>query len=443
MFRTGFVLGLTLWSTSLFAQINPPPGVRFANSTFHDVFLKCPERIWPGMDWSQLQLMFVSGEKHQAWLVSASASAAEALRFKDLPLKAHADIFEIFEYREKTTIAVNLEAYPEEGADYPLAIAAHELLHEIAQPGWAALSKAKGDLVPFSSDARYLRIMMYEALQKYADGDSEKIQEAKHWFALWSREFPEEVQFASDANEGTATYAEVMSQILGHSGCNAPAARVDRERQKWIDKHLANSDGLNAEGYYMGAAAGFLLDRKEAVWKTRVAAGETPLHILFDDVPDKDVSDNKKRRAEIASDVESQTGDARAWIGAFETELADPNYVRVALPQAWQDRVISYWGEFIPKQNLTHVYRIFNVDQSFSPPHGTAENILLAESKMALSMEEKDSPCPGSSTFFLVRAAAIVSNNKQLTADSEGVVFKIVGEQKIQSGFRYICTRPE
>jgi len=435
--RALFLLLFTGYSLSAFATTNEEWAVDGARA-FHEVLLRCPERLWPELDWSQTQFLFASGKSKQAWLIGAGAPQPEVLSETEVPPVAYSAAYSFFEFRGKTTVTIGLDMpfYDENMSPFDLAV--HEMFHHYGQKGWKRSGGGRGTLVPLDFEPRYIRAEMLSAL-KAAYQDPTQLRVAADWYQEWSTRFPHELQSTTDGYEGTANYVETMSRILQRKTCAATDQTVQQEIAARLDR-FQSSPGMpfDAEGYGLGALAGMMMDKLGMDWKGGVALGITPLSQLLAGKATSLPVSHPQLRAEFQKKYAELNLEIDQWRLPFEQKLGSTNYVRVAVPGNWGEGAYSPKGFYIPKEDPKALYTPFNGEHRFESK--TGEWIVAADSTVGYSREGLEI-CPSTNWYFLVPRSAISEVNGAFRVNDGEVTFDVGGAyQTGGDGFTYLCS---
>jgi hypothetical protein len=198
----------------------------------------------------------------------------------------------------------------------------HEAFHYYGQAQWSVLDmqvQLKGEVYPLSTNARYARAMLLQALLAAVvdkEQRSSLLGQAVFWLNRWRGQAPleDQVGFGNDLIEGTAAYVTLVSGALAAAQMQADLAGTGVDVAE--NTHDADVDGKtprieygpgyrdylirfiqgfyrqatllgwDAEAQYIGALAGVLLDlsRDPAMWKEAAAEGVLPLDMLLGQV---------------------------------------------------------------------------------------------------------------------------------------------------------------
>jgi hypothetical protein len=169
----------------------------------------------------------------------------------------------------------------------------HESFHETEQIKWATSSdvpNASRDEFLGDVDARAKRSLLQKQLLAAiaTPGDTGLVLDAVATYKDYKERFPEDYKNALffDRIEGTAYYYEIISCLYAaYPGTVVDSASLDRALSLLATREdVYVSLGLVTEGYNVGGFAGFLLDRVEPDWKSRLMkeADLSPMEMLLE-----------------------------------------------------------------------------------------------------------------------------------------------------------------
>lgn len=408
-----------------------------AERSFHEVLLTCPERIWPGMDWSKTQFLFASEESQKAWLVGANSKKAELLQNAEVPPVAFKAVFSFVEFRGLRTVTIGLDSGFFDAGLSPFNLAVHEMFHHEGQKGWKTGGGSRGTLVPLDSRPRYVRAEMLNEL-KSALQDSSRIVKAGEWYKEWTDNFAAEVASSTDGYEGTANYVEQLTGIFQKKGCGISESDLHAEIRASSDLfHISPGMELDTEGYPMGALAGFLMDLQGTEWKSAIPTGITPVTQLLNGKGSAAPVTNPELSAKYAKTFADLNAKIDVWRLPFESKLADAEYVRVSVPDAWGQGSYSPKGFYIPASRQELTYIPFNGEHKFAS--GKGEWITAADD--SVSYQGGEEVCANTAWYFLIAKKDIQESNGTFRLDTGEVTFDMGGEYKTGAdGFTYLCS---
>ena len=449
MIKSIVIACLCGFSAVSFAQ-SPPAGVLDAQKGFQEVLLGCPDRIWRGIDWSQTQMLLVSSQANQSWLIAPGAAAPELVPLAGFPPAVTHAAFFFFDFRGKTTITVNLDLpWIAGGQVSPFDLAVHELFHHVGQKDWRHEVAPRGTLVPLEARPRYLRAMLLRELQRAGQGAAATVAgqdqadaraAAAFWYRAWKAEFPAEYAARSDGYEGTARYVELRARQFLKLGCAATDSEIAADTAEWArGLGLDPRSGLDAEGYDAGALAGAILDVNGISWQDEAKTGRTAIDIL--DANESLVPARADDSALLARDTQllaEQNARIDLWRLPLEAKLADPAYVRLNVPSAWIQGSFAPMGFFIPRAAPDTTYIPWALRQVFSDL--TDGTIDVRAASVAVSERAGLSPCGESAWVMLVARDQIHEDRGTFRGRDGDTEFVVKGRMvKSDDGFAYLC----
>ncbi|MER7174999.1 hypothetical protein [Streptomyces mesophilus] len=269
-------------------------------------------RIWPGMDFSDHNLLISNGTSTYA--VNAKSTSAVALpelkkQRISVPLAGGFDVV-MWQGKKAVIIRPDERAAAErltqdptgltspDMASYVFELATHEQFHPYVQQGgphpWPSLKKAdaqvggREEIYPLAAEPRIQRAMIYNSLlaaYKEPARRDEQLAAAAYWHKEWAGQFPEEAQelLATDLLEGTAKYVEKTAVGMAHAADPTNAAQVSDYLASVLKPMKIASKGV--EPYAIGAAALLNADAIGLdVKKTLTVEPVTPLSLVLDGV---------------------------------------------------------------------------------------------------------------------------------------------------------------
>lgn len=416
------MLAVFVWL--LMSSVSHASPASAAKHGYQDVLLKCGQRIWPGIDWSKTEIK----------LYKRSGPAPK------LPPGALDGSFSIYERKGKTIIAIDQDAYSADGDDMPFAIAVHELFHMLGQNFWTMKQESRAEMIPLLPQPRLQRSMLFENLQAIALGDDEGLDQASFWYDQWKATAPEEALANVDNREGTAYYVEVSARALLQLGCDASEMTLQDWKNAWIlEQSSENVKGLDAEGYYLGAISGFLLDRGGSSWKDRMATGISPVEVLLETGKRIFADADPTLRQRVDGDVARANQEIESWTKPFETDLASFKFVRLVLPDTWGGQFRNYYGFLSPRLRPELDYAIFAENQKFNRDAQASDWIHMNLATMAVKDTGAQTPCGYDGVQIPVPASAVTWEKGRLTGSTDSLEFQFHGTEQLKDGLTYLC----
>lgn len=417
-----------------------------ASRVFHDVLLKCPARVWPGVDWSELQILFSDSRAKDAWLVGR-AYRQPARTTKDQTIE---DLFEpgftsgFLEFRGRHTLAVSTDPGSDEAA---VRTAVTGLFKEAAQAEWEnPVFDDRGHLFPLLPEPRYFRRMvqvhLLQAVELLAAGRDLRpaLETAAWWQARWKKYFPEELAFRTEASEGTALYAEQTARLLSSLGCSAsvPAFRDGLRRVARSELTLETGAFHAREGALIGALSSFLLSALQPGWQKRMNGRLMPSDLLLAGLGLRPEAEQGALLRQYREVVGRQQAKARARLEPELLRARDPGFVRVSVPSAWLKGELGVGESYVHRANKAFAYFFLDAAHQFEGDYG------LARLHARAALHQGPNPCGGGGLSFLVPASAVKAGppeglSRVYSGSFAGGSFRVRGVAKTLAGYPWIC----
>lgn len=409
--------------------------VQFASSVWQNTLIKCPEKIWPGLDWSNTGMLLVSRELKRAAFITA-AKNPETLRITSVPKDSvSVEDFKIISFRGKTVAVINYDKQVSADVSSPSVLAVHELFHKIGQVGWKLTATRRGDLFPFLAQPRIDRGMVMFEMQKYSEGDGFALPRAAYWYSKWKADAPDEISFATDTREGTARYVEIIAIEYARAGCEGniePFTLAEIRSLAPNDLH-----GLDGEGYALGSTAGFLLDKLKPDWKATVKFGPSPLELLFNGVQLQSGPEDFDLHLSISDRMDQANNEVGQIVKPVEDWLMDPDIFRVVIPETWSPDNVGLMATLIPRQAPNRSYLLFPYGQEFHS--GKGGWMILTNTTAGVLRPDEPAPCPRRGVEFLVPKTKISTQGTRYSAHTAYLDFDFVAQPVARGGLFYLC----
>lgn len=415
----------------------------YSHRAFQKVLLGCPERVWPGLDWRELQFLFSEASHRNAWLISADGSAPEEIR-KDQTIE---DIFEpdfkfgFLDFRGRRTIAVNTENLSPQRS---FRLAVHEFFKQVGQKNWHNPEyDDRGTLYPLLAEPRYFRRMAFDSLKSaYSEVAARRdpkahLSAAAYWLRRWQKKYPEELPMQTDSMEGTALYVEQMAFIHAEAGCGVRGERFFTAYFDYLNEEMEISARarLVEEGLPMGAIASFLLTATQGAWFGKMNGTLMPADLVLRGVPVVRQGPNESILADYNYEVGRQQNRAQRRLRSYLGRENEAKYVRVSIPHNWQKGGLPVEEAYVLRERLGTTLLVLNENARFNEDHGSIhlpEHSVLAQSH--------DNPC-GGLYHFLIPRGSITQKGTRFVASHGERSFSLTGGKKTLRGFTWICPR--
>lgn len=425
---------------------DPQHAAEASNRAYHEVLLRCPARIWPGLDWGDLQFLFSDSTSREAWLVG-KAYRAPARIVKDETL---ADIFEpgfslgFLDFRGLRTAAVSTDARDPDSA-FRAAVNGHFRLG--AQADWEdSAHDNRGTLYPLLAEPRYLRRMAVDsllaALDALHDGRDSRphLAAAAWWLARWKKSYPEELAMRTDTPDGTALYAEQMARLLGEAGCGARGEAFAEAYRLFVrpELSLSGQEGMPEEGAALGSISSFLLSELRPGWQREMNGRLVTSELVVKGIAPLAQPEDPALRALY----EAETGALQVRAARhLEPELAleaDSSYVRVSVPNSWMKSQLNLEESFVLRARRRYAYFFLENSHEFGGDYG------VAKLPGHTVLHQAPNPCGGNGLYFLAPASAITAEpprglSRVFRGAHGRTSFRLRGVSKNIRGFTWLC----
>ena len=239
----------------------------------------CPERIWPGLDWSKKSIIVAEPSRPSAYLLKNG-------QVKELPASvatSFGDSYDFGQWEGEDAVYVNLEMENVD-AETIFGLLVHEGFHHLAQrtpPLSAYHPQGREDRYPFKPEPRIQREELRLNLSNYLKTNaSTALGQAAFWH---SQAILNENSVGMDVTEGSAAYVENIALALLKHGCEADEAKIVAEMLEAIPARQQIGD-KGSEPYNLGPLA-FLVARPRMMENLALLDGTSGmLDVVFKDV---------------------------------------------------------------------------------------------------------------------------------------------------------------
>jgi|GEM_PF-3420075 len=424
----------------------PQAFVDATHTGYHKILLGCPDLIWPGSNWSNLNFLLFSHREKKAWLIGADFDQPKVLLASEFALPAQGLSYSFGEIESKTTVFLATDIYQgmDISASRTFRLGVHELFHRVFQKNWVKPSKSRWPEYPLEWKPRYLRRMLFDSL-KAALLSNQSMYPAIFWYQRWRIEFPEELSRATDGYEGSARYIDLQAATLSRLTCAATKDEVKADYLKYFAYLSFDTDmDLDLEGYYLGSLGLFMLDLRDGTknWTKQLPLGKTPLELLLNGYAHPGIADNDELAREYREKIEARNLEVEKVIGPEIDLFKSKDALRIAIPASWkQPDFYNTEQSYLVRELKNLEFSPLAASHSFSSQTGS---ITLSKGK-ALFIGESPalSPCPDHSLdFFLLAKAAVKSEGAIYSCDpSSGVSCNFIGSPRLRDGVTWICPR--
>lgn len=437
-------LALLLFSLPSFAT--SPDLAESSSRSFHRVLLQCPERIWPGFDWADLQILLSDSSSRDAWLVG-KAYPRPSHFLKDPTIT---DIFQpgfslgFLEFRGLHTVAVNTD-YRDSGASFRAAVNA--LFRDGIQSQWENPAfDDRGLLYPLLPEPRYLRRMLFNSLLAALDAHSSRKDPVPHlrgaafWLRRWKKKYPEELAFRTEAANGIALYAEQSARLLSEAGCGARGEALGEAFRLFVRPELSldTSATLSGEGAELGSLASFLLSRMRPGWQGEMNGSLMPVDLLLQDQDPVLQASDPLLLDEYRIAVAEQQRKAARRLEPVLSRDRDPAYTRVSVPATWIRSELGVEESYVLRSEKERAFFFLARGKDFSGEYGK----IRMPSRIAL--HQGPNPCGGNGLYFLMPSGSIsseqpIGNSRIFKGSYWGQSFRLRGTAVSFRGHSWVC----
>lgn len=440
-----FLVVLALFVTlSARAEDQLPPEVQKLAENFHKTMMKCPEKIWSNYKWDGIKVVLMYPSKINSWVWDASTNSIQAIPNRDLPDSAIGSTYDFFELNGQKSISLHLE----EAHAEVFKLGVHELFHHIGQENWSHNHRGRGTSYPLSGEPRFYRRMIYDNLKQYLhSGSQTNLRRAKYWFYKWSSEFSDETQSTTDGYEGTAEYVETMASAVAKLGCSAS----DEDIKAVVNEVIASKFGfsvagqylaLDFEGYEIGGLAALVLrfsGTELLDWNKRMAAGETPLQVLFERVVPQVEPTPEALRYKFLQTAQRVNEGLKPLLDNDIKNWTNRAYVRVTAPHNWlQSNLMPKF--FTRSSELNMELYPLSTEHHYVSHNDEGSDFRLQPNAIIFNHYTK--VCPNQFSFTLVPEQFVRQEEGPNTLATDSVVGRLVGEIKVdEQGFKFFCLK--
>lgn len=221
------------------------------NRTVYD----CPERIWPGLNWSTKPIILVDKAEDRAVLINAGS-------FENLPASVAQNMQSTFEFgvwQSQPALYVDVSEADSEFDFFELTV--HEAFHYFNQTDLRYDTDGRRGIVPINPEPRIQRESLANELSNFLlKSDVSALNNAKAWHLLHRSS---DESLGLDVVEGSAKYVEVVATALAQVGCSAPEVTLVNAAAE-IAAEIGTGFDQGGQSYKVGALA-LLVARKNNV----------------------------------------------------------------------------------------------------------------------------------------------------------------------------------
>ncbi|MGE3974133.1 MAG: hypothetical protein AB7F59_06370 [Bdellovibrionales bacterium] len=411
---------------------------------------QCSERIWPGFNWSTLEVVVVNSKKPTQKVISLGNQKVYEIVSSELPRGAFS-YYNFFQLKGKAWMSIAPDSFfgavaPQELpkaaletlVDSIFETAVHESFHLIGQASWKKNSGTRGTEFPVKWEPRYYRYMIYKNLEQaflHPGNLTSSLQKSAHWYSLWKKDFPSEVASTTDGYEGSAEYVNVIANALRVKGCNASEQVLREEIVSQVPKDLGrrlvqenNSFKLDDEGYPIGGMAAFILrfSYPQESWQKELSQGVTPLDILMRKVKAVAEPDEDSLIVQFQVKQESKNLEINERVSSAVELSKNSQSIGIDVPHTWYSGSYSPRGFFLEREsgNLFIPMRdsmTFKSDKTSS---------LTSQADAVFIQMKSLNPCSRQSWSFHILPSAITNNGNTIAINDGKFKGQLSGSYK-------------
>ncbi|MCC6278104.1 MAG: hypothetical protein IT289_09335 [Oligoflexia bacterium] len=376
------------------------------NKGFKEVLGKCPERLWPDLNYKDVQFAVALPKEKRAWLWNGKGDlkSFKKMNFDEVMAKASRNRFSVISINNRPTMFLDLEDLKSAKEAFELIV--HEAFHAFHQPRFTIpnASGRRGIPFPLSEKLPYFARMMLRTLTlglMHPELREQKLGEAAFWVKEIESYDPTELtrQRRFEISEGTATYVQAVSGILFDYGCKVSEHIV---RQQLIERTRSDAEGVQGAAaeyslglYRVGAAAlTYLRVTDTKNWERLVENGITPLEVLLRDKKPIASENDPAMLAHFKIDAEIGNQRVAVELSPLLDALNSKDALRLSVPSNW-GREFSTGGLYISGLAPNSIAALF-LTQSFK----NNESVLEVNGVTGFLMPE--TPCGGTQTVFVM-----------------------------------------
>ncbi|WP_413557243.1 hypothetical protein [Bdellovibrio sp. HCB209] len=459
--RFGTGLGPKLLALSMLLSVQAPaamekqyPNIEDTNrvaASLISVLGGCPDKIWPGLKLSKLDVLLVNKELPRQILVSTMNKTITTIPNEELPPHVFQAAYSKIPYQGREILYVDSQ-YGLSGSikrSITFGLAVHESFHMVDQRQWVQKRGARGTTLPLLASPRVARAMLYRNLVnvlKDKRNSAESLGKARFWYDEWLKADATEGVTTADGYEGTAMYVETIASLYDQRSCGATESELE---QLSFSTPVSNGSeavgfsGLDSEGYFVGGMASLILRFRypQLNWQALVATGENPLQTLMKNVvPVADQAD-ERLKSRIEQHVAKRSEQVEKFVAPARQAMSKDNAVYVAVPSSSMRTSFSPKGFFNDREGGVR-YIPMAEPLDFQLTQGARLRAL--EGSVFVEFEDSAPPCDDYGWQFVLESSEVVQSAQgQFTIDTKHFKGLVNGKVKLDSQNRqWICVQP-
>ncbi|MCB0386104.1 MAG: hypothetical protein KDD43_11985, partial [Bdellovibrionales bacterium] len=374
------------------------PRVKVLGDGLANALLECPDRVWPGMNWQNPQVVFSDHQAKEAfvWNEYGSKDRIQSIDINLLPPSMAFGFYANGEWRGREALAINLfytgmmPAGPMQ-KDFALTLATHEGFHFYVQTQWS-LPEDQGSRAteyPADWEPRHLRFEMLNALVEAFEKGSHLpvyLSAAAYWRQELMNRFPglAETYKSTDVAEGSASYMDGVSSAIAWGGC----AQSERElldtlrgalRTELVQLDDPKGEAFGHDHYSLGLLSGLIMREQGRIgWEHLVAMGQRPVDLVLEGVIPMAPPENHDIRDKVKAAVDQFNEETGKLVEPFLDIYSAPDSVHFAVPHSMIQGAFGTQGFVAPKA-IPGLELILAIDVRFGAADGSVTGELKGQ----------------------------------------------------------------
>lgn len=203
---------------------------------------RCPERIWPGLDWKKYGIGLLSPSTGDSLLIKNGTIS----KIDQRTVLAFRSTYDFIGTGEDKSVYINIDELEE---SFQLTV--HEAFHHFAQDNFPYNVEGREDHYPANPEPRIARHHLGRALADAASGKPGAIAEAAAWYNLYAKS---NEPVGGDEVEGQAEYVESVASAVLELGCSADEEAIVSNVRQRLEGKFGYMD-KSGEMYVIGGLA--------------------------------------------------------------------------------------------------------------------------------------------------------------------------------------------
>lgn len=407
---------------------------------------KCEARVWPGFSLKGYTIAIIDETRTNQLVIDYESGARSTVKLNDLPSEVRTG-HHFFTRNGRAWMSL-AKSYNKSNP-YPHSIfrlGVHEAFHRVSQNEWTWPAASQGEPLPIRGEPRFYRAMLNLNLKSaFLRPKSRELYlgRARHWYSKWRAEFPSEVRSSTDAQEGSARFAEYIAQGLVTKGCMASEAQLRQVAVEIVSSQVPNllegfgTTELDAESYVIAPLAELILrfDSKIPDWQGKLVKGSvSPLEILFENVRAVDEPANADDFQSFLDTAELRQDEANGILGLVRDRMSFRDSYYINIPGEWKAGATTY-SVFYYEPRTKIRYSVFYGPEIFQMNGGRLES----QEGMVAVQTLTPAPCRKTGWVVPVLSEEVLTENRGFKIDAEQIKGSVPGTLRESNGQRWIC----